>query len=165
MNQKTVVALIIVAIVLVGGGIILSQNNQGSLSDDTQKTKSSSALEVDREAHGFGEIDIFGGNVETEFILTNNGTEDVVVLAGTTSCGCTEGNLDGISFGMHKRMSGTVTIKAGESKNVTAIYDPLAHGPNATGSVTRQLFLKTNSKVTPEIELRITADVVEDPNG
>jgi len=162
MNQKTIIALVVLAIALVVGGVVLSRSDQNNPSGDATEVKSLSSIVADRQSHDFGTIDIFGGKVETDFMLTNNGSEDVVVLAGTTSCGCTEGSLDGISFGMHEQMSNTVTIKAGESRSVTAIYDPLAHGPNATGPVTRQLFLKTNSEATPEIELRISADVVKD---
>ncbi len=164
MNQKTIIALIILAIALVVGGAVLSQDDQGSFSGNKTEEKSSSSLVADRQYHDFGTIDIFGGNVETDFILTNNGSEDVVVLAGTTSCGCTEGNLGGIQFGMHEKMSETVTVKAGKSEKLTVIYDPLAHGPSAVGPVTRQVFLKTNSTANQAIEIRISANVVNTQN-
>lgn len=158
--KKNIVLIIVIAAVLIGGGLLFFSGGKGQTSK-TEVANSSSSLVADRQSHDFGTIDIFGGKVETDFTLANDGAEDVVVLAGTTSCGCTEGNLDGISFGMHEQMSDTVVIKAGESKNIKTIYDPLAHGPSATGPVTRQLFLKTNSEVTPEIEIRISANVVK----
>jgi len=162
--MKTNTALIVVIVaVLIGGGLLVFSGNKDK-AGKTGIVESASTLTTDRELHDFGEIDIFGGKVTTDFLLTNNGPDDIVILAGTTSCGCTDGSIDGIRFGMHEQMSGTVTISAGESKSLTAIYDPLAHGPDATGSVTRQLFLKTNSKVTPEIELRVSANVVKSDN-
>ena len=152
--------LIIISAVLVAGGVLIFSGDTNQ-SRETEAVKSSSSLSVDRNDHDFGEIDIFAGTVETDFILTNEGSEDVTIIAGTTSCGCTNGSIEGISFGMHEKMSGQVIVKAGESKSVTAVYDPLAHGPSGTGKVTRQLFLKTNSEATPEIELKVSANVVK----
>ena len=114
--------------------------------------------------HDFGDIDIFGGTVEKDFLVTNEGPDDVVILAGTTSCGCTDGVIDGVLFGMHEGMSREVRLAPGESKTLTAIYDPLAHGPDATGQVTRQLFLKTNSVENPELEVRVMANVMKMDN-
>ena len=151
----------IIAIVVIVGGIFLLSSNGNDSSSDVAEVESTSALVVDESSYDFGDIDIFGGKVRTDFMLTNSGTGDIEILAGTTSCGCTDGNIGGISFGMHEGMAKTVTIQAGESKALTAIYDPLAHGPNATGPVTRQLFLKTNSTETPEIEVKVSANVVK----
>jgi hypothetical protein len=151
---------VIVALVILGLGYAVL-NNRSNQEPVSAKTTVASKVVVTEGSYDFGTIDIFGGKVETDFMLTNEGTEDIAIIAGTTSCGCTDGSIDGIGFGMHEQMSGPAIIKAGESKNVTAIYDPLAHGPEGTGTVTRQLFLKTNSKTTPEIELRISANVVK----
>ena len=142
---------VIVVLVILGLGYAVLNNSSTVESE----------IVVTEGIYDFGAIDIFDGKVETDFTLTNKGIEDVIILAGTTSCGCTEGSIDGIGFGMHEQMSKSTIIKAGDSKNVTAIYDPLAHGPEGTGTVTRQLFLKTNSEITPEIELRISANVVK----
>jgi hypothetical protein len=155
------ILITLVAIIVIGGGIFfLSESNPETgqvISTTPQRVEAS--IEVDREVHDFGRIDIFGGKVESGFILTNSGDEEVEVYSATTSCGCTAGDIDGVSFGMHEKMSRAVRIPAGGSKSVTAIYDPLAHGPDATGEITRQLFLDTSSSTTPEIELRVSADV------
>jgi hypothetical protein len=150
---------IIGIVVIIALGLLVFGGRGGN--DEIVNTAVASEIVVTEGSHDFGTINIFGGKVETDFTLTNTGTEDVTIVAGTTSCGCTDGSIDGIGFGMHKQMSSQVVIEAGESKSVTAIYDPLAHGPNATGPVTRQLFLKTNSEATPEVELRISANVVK----
>ncbi|PIR88808.1 MAG: hypothetical protein COU09_00310 [Candidatus Harrisonbacteria bacterium CG10_big_fil_rev_8_21_14_0_10_44_23] len=155
MKSNTLTA-IVVAVVLIGGAYFLV-NGSSSTGD---VAKSASAISLDREIHDFGEIDIYGGLVTTDFTLTNEGSEDVVITAATTSCACTSGEIDGALFGMHDQISGDIVVPAGESKTLKAIYDPLAHGPSGVGLVNRILYLQTNSEVTPTVEARIRALVV-----
>jgi hypothetical protein len=158
--MKTSTAIITVAILVVGGMVIFSgngDNNQGKI----EKVESSSTLSSDKESFDFGEIDIYGGTVETEFPLTNEGADGIIITSGTTSCGCTDGEIGGISFGMHEKMSDEFTIPAGETRNLKVIYDPMAHGPSGVGLAQRSVFLKTNSTVTPEFEVRIKATVIK----
>jgi hypothetical protein len=159
--MKTNTALLIVITFLILGGAIFAFNGNGD-QEIVEQVTSTSSLASDRQIHDFGDIDIFSGKVTTEFALTNDGSDDIVVTEGTTSCGCTDGEIGGISFGMHEKMSGDFTILAGETKNLTVIYDPLAHGPSGTGKIDRQVFIKTNSTVTPELEVRVTANVTKD---
>jgi len=159
--MKTNTALIIViAAVLIGGGIILFSDGDKQ-TVEVQETVSTSVLSADREIHDFGEIDIFSGLVTTTFALTNEGSEPITVKEGTTSCGCTNAELEGISFGMHEKMNKEFVIPAGETKDLIVLYDPLAHGPSGTGLAQRSVFLKTNSSVTPELEVRIKAMVTK----
>jgi len=158
--MKTLIAFVVVVLIIVGG-IYISKNKS---TNEVQQSVSKSVLSSNEKVYDFGEIEIFGGKVENEFVLTNEGPDPIVIIAGTTSCGCTEGEIDGISFGMHEGMSSDLTINAGETKNLKVIYDPLAHGPSATGKIDRQVFLKTNSTATPELEIRITANVVKNTN-
>jgi len=158
--MKNTTAWVIALVVILGGAVFfMTSNRDGSVAE-----KSASALVSDSTSYDFGEIDIFGGKVEKDFTLKNEGAEPVTILAGTTSCGCTDGEIDGVTFGMHEGMVRQVTIASGETKILKAIYDPLAHGPDAVGQVTRQLFLKTNSTVTPELEIRISANVEKGNN-
>lgn len=120
-----------------------------------------SVVVVEKTDHDFGDIDIFGGKVHTTYVLKNEGIEDVKIISAITSCMCTEGEIGGMKFGMHSATGGRVTIPAGGEEILTAIYDPLAHGPNGTGKITRELMLKTNSTETPEIEVRLSANVVK----
>jgi hypothetical protein len=153
MNKGAV--LILSVAVLIGGGLVVFSGNQEKI----EKVQSLSTLSSNKEIYDFGEIDIFGGTVETEFALTNEGSEDVVITSGTTSCGCTNAEIGGIAFGMHQNMSREFTIPAGETKNLKVIYDPMAHGPSGVGLAQRSVFLETNSSATPELEVRIKAMV------
>jgi hypothetical protein len=124
-----------------------------------------SAIIVEEPSYDFGDIDIFGGKVSTTYTLRNEGEQDVSITSAVTSCMCTEGEIGGMRFGMHGNTSRTVTIPAGGERILTAIYDPLAHGPNGVGKVTRYLMLETNSLATPEIRVRVDANVVKNENN
>lgn len=163
-TENKIVWVAVTLVVIIGSLLLLSGAQATSSRAEKETQKSAGMLVVDTPSHDFGVIGIFAGTVQKDFTLTNQGEDAVIILDGTTSCGCTEGTVDGVTFGMHEGMSRTVTIAPGDSMTLIATYDPLAHGPNAVGSVTRQLFLKTNSTETPELEIRISANVVTDAN-
>jgi len=152
--------LIVIGAVVIGGGILLFSGDSEQKAEIVE-VANASTLSVDKQIHDFGEIDIFDGVVTTEFALTNEGPDDIVVKEGTTSCGCTNAELGGISFGMHEEMNKEFVIPSGETRDLTVVYDPLAHGPSGTGLAQRSVFIKTNSTVTPELEVRIKAMVVK----
>ncbi|MAZ40848.1 hypothetical protein CL654_01925 [bacterium] len=155
-NTITILGLIaLVAIVLVVWG------SPGNSTENNIKTTSASEITVVNPLYDFGEIDILGGKVSTEYVLKNEGAEDVEIVSAVTSCVCTEGEIGGLRFGMHESRGGNVVIPAGNEKILTAIYDPLAHGPNGVGPVKRELFLKTNSTATPDIKVQFTANVIK----
>ncbi len=120
-----------------------------------------SAITIIESSHDFGDINIFDGKVSTTYILENNGTEDVVILSGVTSCMCTEGEIDGLEFGMHESSGKTVVVPAGKKKILTTTFDPLAHGPNGVGKIKREVLLKTNSTETPEVRVVFVANVIK----
>ncbi len=149
--------IIIGIIVIVVLGFIV-----GIAMQDTNKNADiASVIEIDKIMYDFGDIDIFDGKVQTEYILTNTGTKDVQIISAETSCMCTEGKIDDFVFGMHGSSGEKTIIPVGASKTLIAIYDPLAHGPNGTGQIRRDLFIKTNSSATPEIKVQFTANVVK----
>ena len=154
--NKYIIGAGIVAVVLIIGSLYLPTGT-----DTGGVVKVASAITVVEEPHDFGEIDIFGGKVRTTYTLMNEGTEDVVVRSAQTSCMCTEGEIGGFTFGMHSSDVKDVVIPAGQSQSLTAIYDPLAHGPNGTGKVTRELMLETNSEETPVVRVKFSANVVK----
>lgn len=151
-------SITLIAVIIIGGGALLFLSDNGALS--VPRTQSSAALSLDRPSHDFGTLDIYGGVVTTTFMLTNNGEEDVLIIEGSTTCGCTSGEIDGVNFGMHEQMQRDVAIPAGGTKELAVIFDPLAHGPSGVGLAERAVFLKTDSRVTPEVVVRFQALVV-----
>lgn len=154
--NKYIIGAGIVVIILIFASLYLSGGT-----DKPGAAKVASAIDVAEQPYDFGDIDIFAGKVRTTYTLRNVGTEDVTVLSAQTSCMCTEGVIGGLSFGMHKSDVKDVIIPAGGEQTLTAIYDPLAHGPSGTGRVTRELMLETNSSETPIVRVKFIANVVK----
>ena len=158
--NKYIIGVIVLGVALLGYSVISS--NQGSKSTDATNTgPSASKITVLEQPYDFGDIEIFAGKVSTNYTLKNEGTEAVTITKAVTSCMCTEGEIAGLTFGMHGSEVKSVTIPAGGEEVVKATYDPLAHGPSGVGPVTRMLNLETNSTETPKIELRFSANVIK----
>jgi len=156
--NKYILGASVLAILFIAMSFGLPNNNT---SINTQVT---SIVSVAETTYDFGDIDIFGGKVSTAYTLKNEGIEDVNITSAVTSCMCTEGKIGDLVFGMHESSGNIVTIPAGEEEILTATFDPLAHGPNGTGKIKRELLLKTNSTVTPEITVTFTGDVIKNKN-
>jgi len=158
MNKYIIGAVVLVAVII--GYSVMSGDENGGSTAVTSET-SGAKIVVLEQPYDFGDIEIFAGKVSTTYTLKNEGTEDVTITKAGTSCMCTEGEIAGLTFGMHGSDVDSVTIPAGGEEKVKAIYDPLAHGPSGTGPVTRMLNLETNSTETPKIELRFSANVIK----
>jgi len=156
MNKYTIGTVIFVIVLIVGVSYFGNK-------DEAAKavTNVSSSIVVLEQPYDFGDIDIFGGKVSTTYTLKNVGAEAVTITEASTSCMCTEGEIDGFTFGLHGSEVKSVTIPAGSEKVVKATFDPLAHGPEGTGPITRELTLKTNSKETPNIRLMFSGNVIK----
>ena len=57
------------------------------------------------------------------------------------------------------RASADMEVPAGESVKVEVIYDPALHGPSGVGLAQRSVYIETNSKVAPRLELKFQAMV------
>ena len=154
MKTNTIIIGILMAVLIISVSLSIfrGENIQHNV------VKSTGAVVADKSSHDFGEIDIFDGKVSTDYILTNSGSEDVIITGAVTSCMCTEGTIGGLTFGMHSG-SGDVVIPAGGSEILTATFDPLAHGPDGTGKIKRELILTTNSETTAEVVVTLAAEV------
>jgi hypothetical protein len=89
---------------------------------------------------------------EFEVVVANRGSNDLVIEAVSTSCGCTAA-----------RVSPT-TLLPGEQGLLKVTFDSGAHGPDERGSVLRQVFIASNDPDQPEVEFRFTADILP-PSG
>jgi hypothetical protein len=156
MNKYTLGIIGIIIIVFLGFAVNTANDKKA------EKNKQvASVITVDKEFYDFGDIDIFGGKVTTTYTLKNEGIEDVKIVSAVTSCMCTEGEIGGMKFGMHSVIGGSVVIPAGGKEVLIATFDPLAHGPEGTGKIIREIILQTNSTETPEIKVRLSANVVK----
>ncbi len=131
---------------------------------------SAAALTALQNEYDFGTINMKDGTVSRLFEVKNDGAEPVVVTNVYTSCMCTSafvtdalGKKSG-PFGMpgHGGASAraNITIGVGEIARVEAAFDPAAHGPSGVGLAERSIYLETNSKALPTVELKFRAIVV-----
>jgi rhodanese-related sulfurtransferase len=155
-------------IILVGGYFYFSANNSNDYSKNGGEIKSinsgTGVLEVEENDFDFGEILMDGGLMKHNFTVKNIGDGPVTIKSAKTSCMCTTANIfdaDGKKagpFGMGGRHGANPNIDMevlpGEEITVEAIYDPLAHGPDATGKLVREIFLNTDSKKEVSLKFR-----------
>ncbi len=116
-------------------------------------------------SHDWGQIDIKGGHVEKIFQIKNTGDSDLEVTNFKTSCMCTEaqviiaGNNSPV-FGMHSRSGWRGVLKPGETADVKVVFDPMFHGPQGTGPITRMVSFNTNDSNNQTVEFRLAGNVV-----
>lgn len=113
--------------------------------------------------YDFGTISMKDGKVTKVFKVINGTDKDIFFPRLTTSCMCTaaffvglDGNKSG-PFGMPGM--GMVpkldqTIKAGQSAEVEAVYDPNAHGPAGVGKIDRFIYLEDSNGDKLQFEIK-----------
>lgn len=162
--------LLIIPIALVLTGCISKSNPDASRAAELKNTESSGQIEVINNDIDLGDIVITGGKVDANFTFKNTGEEPVVVKAGSTSCMCTTAVIrksDGTESARMK-MAGhgpapvfAMLINPGEEVELIATFDPMAHGPDAIGPITRALVIYTTSTETPQVEFNFQGNVVK----
>ena len=167
-KNKNTILLVAGIIILIGivALIAFSKGNSKGNNKTNQSAYSASILKAVEDRFDFGTIAMNGGNVSHQFEIKNEGEEPVKIEKVYTSCMCTTAYITDKAgqkygqFGMpgHNVLSKThIEIKAGETATVEAIFDPTAHGPSGIGLNERAVYLETNSKTSPKVELRFVA--------
>jgi len=139
----------IVSLVLITIGVTV-----GVMSNTESSDGGSPKISVKEKRFDFGKISMAKGLTKHEFEITNDGDSDLVLSNIKTSCMCTSAILkangkNSPKFGMHKNpLSWSEKIKPGETAILDVTYDPNAHGPDATGPITRTISMLTNDKST-----------------
>jgi hypothetical protein len=103
---------------------------------------------VSPASYDFGQIGL--DPVTSTFTVNNPGNGPLQIENVTTSCGCTTAQIS------------NQTIAPGQSASLTVTFDPQAHA-GATGQFVRYVYLRTNDPTSPEVEVEIRAEVVENP--
>lgn len=116
--------------------------------------------------YDWGDINISGGDLEYVFQVRNSGDDNLILNGALTSCMCTTAIYEfssgqSPSFGMHNNSSDwTHELKSGEEFQVKIVFDPMAHGPTATGPITREITLLSSSKTNSNLELKLVGNVL-----
>ena len=159
-----VLGIIVVLLSFVGG------DSSEKISDQSKQKGDTGVLTVFQNDFDFGDILIDGGKVQHDFTVKNTGTVPVKIEKSETSCACTVAMITdtngkikgpfGMQGGAHKpNPSVNITVLPGEEITVSGVFDPLFHGPQATGKITRDIFLKTNN-TQEDVVLKFRGDVV-----
>ena len=163
--KKSIIYIAIIVIAIITAISLISLNN-------ASPKYSMGMLNVsENTAFDFGVTNMQQGKVSHKFKLLNDGNETVDIEKVYTSCGCTtayligdDGNRYG-EFGMQGhglKASANIEVEAKDSIILEAIFDPAAHGPEAIGKVKRFIYIETNSKTKPKIQLELSADVINE---
>jgi hypothetical protein len=159
MNNKMVAGVVLGVLVLLGGTVFLA--TKVTTSAEVQMAKGAKA-ELSEKAWEWGEIGITDGKVEKEFEIKNIGTESLKIYNIATSCMCTTVQFvddDSHIFGMHTKSGYVKEVLAGENTKVRVVFDPLFHGPDGVGPISRQVTMMTNDPGNGQISLMLTATV------
>lgn len=130
-------------------GIIWAIKSEGGISENKGTPKI--VLELDK--FDLGDVSMANGLATKKVKVTNTGDGNLKINRMQTSCMCTKValNVDGRrspEFGMPGHGGGSSNwsqvIKPGESGELEIIFDPNAHGPDATGLITRTIDIFSN---------------------
>lgn len=159
--MKKTIGLIALVVVIILIGIFIRSQQEPKI----DVTWPSGAITTnDVLTYDWGKIDIKGGEVEHTFTFTNDSAEPLAIETASTSCMCTTAYItvptESVSrrFSLHNNMMNwNGVVPAGEDFTVRVVFDPLAHGPDATGPIHRSIYLQTSA--SPDGEL-----TTSDPN-
>ncbi|MBR9691063.1 DUF1573 domain-containing protein [Candidatus Woesearchaeota archaeon] len=108
------------------------------------KTPIGPSIKLETESYNLGTINPDDGIITKEFSVKNVGSQDLEIISVSTSCGCTEADIE------------DTVIKPGQNSILTVVYDPLVH-PGLVGELERVVYVQSNDPVNREVELVLTA--------
>ncbi len=170
--NKNLITYLVGGAVIIGFIVVMALVSGGKIiNSDKSLSYSMGALSVLSGDYNFGTISMADGKVPHNFEVKNESNEPVVISKVYTSCMCTiayvieeNGERHG-EYGMLMQggPSGEVGIEipAGKSVILEAVFDPAAHGPEGTGKVKRVVYLETNSRTKPKLEVIFEAEVIK----
>lgn len=155
--KKLSLVFFIIAIVIISGCV-----------DKKTLTQSGIIHVIDEDTYDWGDINIEGGNAEHVFELENTGTDGLVLKDIQTSCMCTRATVlseqDEVlspDFGMHGDDSNwTHTFESSQHFKVKVVFDPLAHGKDATGPIERTITIESSDSNHRFTTLSLSANVL-----
>lgn len=119
-----------------------ADNNPTSETTTATPAAGFAKMTVDREEHDFGEMKK-GEKGETEFVITNTGDADLVIIDARATCGCTVPEKP------------QQPIKPGQSDKIKVAFNA-----SSAGMQNKQVTLTTNTEEGKKV-LRIKANVTQ----
>lgn len=166
MDKRFLLIISLLTAVVLFGGVFLFSNSSGPAS--VEKTIGAQ-IQTFHKDFDFKNIKYDGGKVTHAFPIKNNGYKDLTVANLSTSCMCTQvylkkGEEKSPSFGMkgHASVSDWKgVLKPKEEAEVVVVFDPVAHGPQGVGPVSRLVSFESNDPENPYVEFAFSGVVVK----
>lgn len=141
----------LLGIFLLSAVIFSACTGNGESLGDLSLTDSGKIAPMEELKYDWKDINIEGGNVSKSFKLKNDGDDDLVIKSALTTCMCTTAQVElangqkSPEFGMHDKINWGGIVNPGEEFTLNIVFDPMAHGPDAVGPITRGIYLMTSS--------------------
>lgn len=108
-------------------------------------------IEVYPDSYDLGTV-VYGEVAKKVFEIKNVSNEPLEIQKVSTSCGCTKAVIE----------DDVKSILPGKSANMIVTFDPAAHKDDSDlGKIVRIIYIKSNDPEKPEIEIKITANVIK----
>jgi len=130
---------------------------------------SNSEIKITENNINIWEIPMDEWKINIPFEFTNIWNQDIILSEAETSCLCTEWFVtnsdwwnisDTIIMRWHwKTVNLNRIIKPWEKWFLIAVFDPNAHWPDAVWPISRNVFIKTNSNITSELNFNCDSEV------
>lgn len=129
-------------------------------------------LSDNQTSQNLGDLPMSEGIKKVTFTYTNFSDKTLQLNNLYTTCMCTKAKISiddtqssfagmkGHSAGL-KPINPNMTLHPGETVVVHAEFDPNAHGPDATGPITRSIILNTNDNELQQIEFKFSGIVTK----
>ncbi len=162
--QRLIIIGILVSAVILTGCAAKSDSVKSEYKD---KINSGSITILGDVSYDWGNINIKGGDVKHTFTLKNTSDEPLYLKSIFTSCVCTKARFrlpdESISpsYGMSNNASyWAAEIKPNETFDVEVTFDPLYHGAQTTGPISRSISIINSSKNDSVFELTARGNVL-----
>lgn len=179
MNKNTIISILVIIAVIIGLALIAkpSKSENKEINKGQEVVDENSApqnfhpaivggakmLTAPETFYDFGSISMKDGKVSRKFAVANTTGSDIVIERLVTSCMCTvayivNGENKKGPFGMPGHggpvPKANYTVRAGESIEIEAVFDPNAHGPAGVGLIERVITLTSDSGETLNLNFK-----------
>ena len=135
MQKKNIIYFIIIVIIIITGSIIIFDNLLNKAVRPPQ-------ILISEEEWDFGKVKP-GTQPHHKFIITNKGTEDLIIERVWASCGCVQASISS------KR------ILPGKSADLQAIFNTAGY----IGILEKIIYIKSNDAEEPEKKIKVKVDI------
>ena len=135
LQKKNIIFFIIIVIIIVAGSIVISGNFSSKPGRPPQ-------ISISEEEWDFGIVKP-GTQPHHNFIITNKGTEDLLIERVWTSCGCVQTSIF------------TTRILPGKSAELNAMFNTAGY----VGMLEKIIYIKSNDPEVPEKKIKVKVDI------